>query len=201
MSSKDLAGQHEPGMIRRRLREPLTGNYVQDAVLGAVDGCVTTFDVVAAATAGGASERLIVVLGVANLLADGFSMAVSNYNAKTTLDDEIQKARRTEQYHIDRVPEGEREEIRQIFAAKGFDGETLEKVVSVITSNNAVWINTMLSEELGLQPVRISALRSSVVTFCAFLGVGFLPLGPFLLSCIPSSSKFTVSAALGAAAF
>lgn len=76
---------------------------------------------------------------MANLLADGFSMAVSNYNARKSVDDQIEKARRTEQHHIHNVPEGEREEIRQIFAAKGLEGPTLENVVRVITSDNARW--------------------------------------------------------------
>lgn len=125
--------------IARRLREPPSGNYVQDAVLGAIDGCVTTFAVVAAGSAGGLSDGLVVVFGMANLLADGFSMAVSNYNARKSVDDQIEKARRTEQHHIHNVPEGEREEIRQIFAAKGLEGPTLENVVRVITSDNARW--------------------------------------------------------------
>lgn len=56
--------------------------YLGDAVLGGIDGCVTTFAVVAGAVGGGLGGRVIVILGMANLLADGFSMAVSNYQGR-----------------------------------------------------------------------------------------------------------------------
>ena len=89
--------------------------------------------------------------------------------------------RRTEQSQIDRIPEEEREEIRQIFAAKGFAGEALEHVVSVITADRNVWINTMLREELGLQASPASPLRASMATFGAFLIAGAIPLSPFFI--------------------
>lgn len=64
---------------RRRLAESRHPSYLGDAILGSIDGCVTTFAVVAGAAGGGFSSGVVIVLGIANLLADGFSMAVSNY--------------------------------------------------------------------------------------------------------------------------
>jgi hypothetical protein len=70
------------------------------------------------------------VLGLAKLLADGCSMAVSNYQSASSRVARIEQVRRTEESHVERIPEGEREEIRALFARKGFSGEVLEKIVS-----------------------------------------------------------------------
>lgn len=77
--SEDLKEQHQPEAIKRRLEEGNTQSYLADSVLGGIDGCVTTFAVVAGAVGGELSGVVIIVLGFSNLLADGFSMAASNY--------------------------------------------------------------------------------------------------------------------------
>ena len=78
MDSLTLQAEHHPHAIRTRVGSQQNHSYLGDAVLGGVDGCVTTFAVVAGAAGAGFPSLVIVVLGVANLLADGLSMAVSN---------------------------------------------------------------------------------------------------------------------------
>lgn len=176
-----LVQEHSPEAIRRRLAATPEQSHLGDAVLGAIDGCVTTFAVVAGASGGGFSHAVIVVLGAANLVADGLSMAVGNYQAARTRRQGIETARQIEQRHVDEVPDGEREEVRQIFAAKGFAGQTLDRVVDVITADRALWIDTMLKEELGLHPLTPPPARAALWTFCAFVACGSIPLLPFLL--------------------
>ena len=91
------------------------------------------------------------MLGLANVLADGLSMAVSNYLRARADGELLQRFRDMEEAHIDEIPEGEREEIRQIFAGKGFDGPILEQIVTVITKDRRRWVDTMLTEEWGLR--------------------------------------------------
>jgi VIT1/CCC1 family predicted Fe2+/Mn2+ transporter len=194
-----LAAEHRPEAIRARLARAPRRSYLGDAVLGAIDGCVTTFAVVAGASGAALPGAVVVILGLANLVADGFSMAVSNYQGTKTERESLACARREEEEHIRLVPEGEREEIRQIFAAKGFGGETLERIVDVISAQRDVWVDTMLTEERGLTRRGADPLRAAAATFAAFAVAGLIPLAPFLLSV--QVDRFGASAAITAAAF
>lgn len=198
---EDLKRDHHPETIVRRLATRPNHGYLGDAVFGAVDGCVTTFAVVAGAMGGGLSHAVVLILGFANLIADGFSMAVGNYLGTKSEREKVEQARAMEFDHIERVPEGEREEIRQIFARKGFEGTTLEKIVEVITSNPRLWVDTMLHEELGLHLTIRSPVRAALATFCAFLIVGGIPLISFLIPGLEGTQRFGLSIGLTATAF
>lgn len=196
-----LVADHHPEAIQERLATQHKHSYVGDAVLGGIDGCVTTFAVVAGAVGGGFSSFVVVVLGFANLIADGFSMAISNYQNTKSQSEQVEEARRSEEDQIRRYPEGEREEVRQIFAAKGFEGKVLDQVVDVITRDRSLWVNTMLTEELGLRVQTPSPTRAAWTTFGAFLLVGFLPLLPFVVPGLAPGLVFPISAAVTAVAF
>lgn len=194
--------EHHPHAIRARLLEPRRSSYLGDAVLGGIDGCVTTFAVVAGAIGAGFSGVVVIILGVANLLADGLSMAVSNYLGTRAQHEELEQARREEERHIHEFPEGEREEIRQIFAAKGFSGDTLERIVDTVTQNKTLWIDTMLKEELGLHLEARSPFRAGVSTFLAFVVVGAVPLVPFFMgSLLAENQRFLISSVATGASF
>lgn len=167
--------------VRERLAEDKKQDYLSDAILGGIDGAITTFAVVSGATGGDFSTVVIVVLGFANLIADGFSMGVSNYLGTRSELERLREARRSERRQIEEDPAEEREEIRQIFAQKGFEGEVLDQVVETITADRQLWVRTMLIEELGLQVEEPRPFRSGLATFLAFLIVGLIPLVPFLL--------------------
>jgi VIT1/CCC1 family predicted Fe2+/Mn2+ transporter len=170
-----------PDAIRTRLARPPGIGYVRDWVYGGIDGAVTTLAVVAGVVGAELSPRVVLVLGLANLVADGFSMAASNYSGTKAEVDDYRRLRAIEKRHIAMAPEGERAEVREIYAAKGFEGRDLERAVRVITAEDDRWIDTMLSEEYGLPQVLRSPLRSALSTFAAFVVCGTVPLLAFLV--------------------
>jgi VIT1/CCC1 family predicted Fe2+/Mn2+ transporter len=199
----DMRASHTPEAIRERLVEGPNHSYLRDVVYGAVDGSVTTFAIVAGVAGAGLSPGIIIVLGAANLIGDGFSMAAGNYLATRAEQAERRRARRTEEAHIQEYPEGEREEVRQIFAKKGFSGADLERVVDVITSDRKQWVDTMIREELGLTTQGPAASRAALATFTAFVLIGLLPLLPFVWKATggPVERPFLLSVLITAAGF
>ena len=127
--------EHSPGAIRDRLATEPRHTYLRDWVYGGIDGAVTTFAIVSGVMGAELPPGIVLVLGVANLVADGFSMAASNYAGTRTERDELRYWEAVEHRHVDTVPEGEREEVRQIFRQKGLSGEDLERVVAAITAD------------------------------------------------------------------
>lgn len=199
--TRDLKEEHRPDKVRQRISATGGQSPLSDAVLGASDGIITTFAVVAGSAGGQFPTSVVIVLGMANLIADGFSMAVSNYLSARSRREEIDKAREDESWQIDSYPLGEFREVREIFARKGFRGATLDRIVEVITRNRDVWIDTMLEEELNLQKVTESPRRAAGVTFAAFVIFGSIPLIPFLVPLFPLRHLFLISSGLSAAAF
>ena len=170
---------HSPEASQVRLAAAPRHTYLRDWVYSGIDGAVTTFAVVAGVMGAGLSPGIVLVLGVANLVADGFSMAASNYLGTCTERDELRYWEAGEHRHIDTTPEGEREEVRQIFRQKGLTGDDLERVVATITADRARWVRTMLAEEYGLPPQVRSPWRAALSTFSAFMLCGVAPLLPF----------------------
>lgn len=200
----DLAAAHTPAAIRDRFRAGPDRTYLRDFIYGAVDGAVTTFAIVSGVAGAELSTGIVVILGVANLVGDGFSMAAANYLGTRAEEQVRERARRTEEQEIDAYPEGEREEIRQIFQAKGFTGQDLERAVEIVTSDRRRWVETMLVEELGLPLEGPSPFRAAAATFVAFLGVGLIPLLPFVAGYVREgmiASPFLWSSLFTAAAF
>ena len=201
-SLQDLRREHSPGAVSSRLAVRSTST-LSDWVLGAVDGAITTFAIMAGVAGAGLSAGVVVVLGVANLVADGLSMAASRFLGARADLERREIARVREHRHIELVPEGEREEVRQLLAAKGFADGELEIGVDVITRDVDTWVDFMLTEELGFAPQPDRPLVAATATFGGFVAFGVLPLLPFIvnLSIADIASPSAWSVGLTAVAF
>ena len=162
--------------------ESSKSSYLSDFVYGGIDGSVTTFAVVAGVVGASLSPSIVLILGFANLFADGFSMAVGNYLSTKSKREYIEKIRKAEEVSVRRIPGEEREEIREIFKEKGFFGRQLDDAVKIITGNKKIWVDTMMKDEFGMLEEEKSPIRGALVTFIAFNLIGFIPLLAYVLS-------------------
>ena len=173
---------HNPQDIADRLSQGPKYSYLRDFIYGAIDGTITTFAVVAGVAGAHLSSKVVVILGLANLIADGFSMAISNFFGTRSEREQLAMAEKIEHEHIQTNPEGEKEEIRQIFIKKGFTGKNLERAVDVITSDIDRWVNMMIQDEIGMKLHPVSPWRAGLSTFTAFVLAGFVPLIAYLVN-------------------
>ena len=175
----ELEHEHTPDAIADRISSA-NHNYIRDFIYGGIDGAVTTFAIVSGVAGAQLSPKIILILGFANLIADGFSMAASNFLGTRAEREDYERLEKIEYRHIEVAPEGEREEVRQIYREKGFEGEELETAVDLITSDDDRWVKTMLTEEYGLPAEIRSPWYASIATFLAFVVCGLVPLVPYL---------------------
>jgi len=156
--------------------------YLPEIVYGSMDGIVTTFAVVAGSAGADLSISIILILGMSNLFADGLSMSIGSFLSKKSEQDNYKKHLKIEEWEIENLPEVERQEIVDIYRAKGFEGIELEMVVNRITSNKQVWLDTMMKDELGLTLESKSPLKAGLSTLAAFIVAGSIPLIVYVLS-------------------
>jgi len=190
--------EHSPDAIRKRLDTGPTHNYLRDWIYGGIDGSVTTLAVVTGVAGAQLSNWIILALGFANLFADGFSMAASNYLGTRAEHDDWRRLEQIENRHIELAPDGEREEVRQIFERKGFEGNDLRRIVDLVTADRERWVRTMLTEEYGLPQEVRSPWIAAISTFTAFLICGLVPMLPYLFG---TEHSLAVSVTLTAIVF
>jgi vacuolar iron transporter family protein len=159
------------------------GTYIRDLVYGANDGIITTFAVVAGVAGASLSATVVLILGFANLLADGLAMALGNYLGTKSEAAYIAAERAMEAWEVDHLPQEETAEIRAIYRQKGFTGRDLDRAVAIITADKKRWVSEMMVSELSLIPEtdRQAAFKKGLATFIAFTLAGFMPLTPYIL--------------------
>lgn len=201
MSTHNESELHNESMSKLNL----LNDYLGEFVYGGIDGCVTTFAVVSGAVGAGLDSSIIIILGFANLFADGLAMSIGAYLSTKAVKDSYNKHLKTEYWEVDNLPEKETEEIREIYEAKGFKGDLLEQVVSTITADKDRWVDVMMKEELELAKETKSSLIVGAATFVSFILLGLIPLtvyiydhysntveNPFLTSIILTSLGFII---------
>ncbi len=183
--SKEPAAQGKSALIQQvRIHDhhdPHHGEFrLSDVILGGQDGLVNVLGVILGVAAATSDARIVIAAGLAATFAESISMGAVAYTSRLAENDLYHSEREREYRHIHLAPDVEVEEIRDIYRKKGFDGETLEKIVDVITANPDVWVNVMMSEEFQMTPPEKSkAVRSALlVGFSALIG-SLIPMFPF----------------------
>ncbi|MBT4385091.1 hypothetical protein HOD30_05085 [Candidatus Peregrinibacteria bacterium] len=155
-------------------------NWLPDFVYGGIDGAITTFAVVAGVVGAQLSTPVILILGFANLLADGFSMAAAKYSSDKAELQRIQYIKQIEYKSIEEKPEEEQKEVKTILKSFGFKDENLDRAQKVITSDPDIWVKVMLNHEFNVIEENIDPKKGAIATFWSFLVVGIIPLSGYV---------------------
>lgn len=189
---------HTEHLHHARVDPHKQASELSDIILGGQDGIVNVLGVILGVAAATMDTRIVMVAGLAATFAESVSMAAVAYTS-TLADADFYEAEREREYrHLEKAPNLEREEIRQIYQEKGFEGEALEHIVDTITRDKDVWVAVMMAEEHRLQPIdRKTALRSGLIVGLAALIGSLIPLVPFMF--LPVSTGMWSSVLLTAA--
>ncbi len=166
---------------------------LSDIILGGQDGLVNVLGIILGVAAATSDPRIVLVAGLAATFAESVSMGAVAYTSHLAEVDFYEAERDREYRHIAQVPKLEREEIRQIYKDKGFQGDLLERIVKTITTDPDVWVAVMLAEEHQLAPVqRSQALKNALIVGVSAIIGSLIPLAPFLLLPIVPSMLLSV---------
>lgn len=171
----DYAIEQQPHVHR------VEGSGIRDATLGANDGLVSVLTLIAG-VAGATSGRVVLLAGISALVAGAISMGVGAFVSARAYRAYFLKELQREIREMRELPDVEREEIRDIYRNRGFEGEALNLVVDTITSNPTVWLRVMMQEELGLSQGFSEPLGAALTVFVAFLVGGIVPVVPFIFT-------------------
>lgn len=170
------------------------GQYIKSAVYGGLDGIITTFAVVAGVAGAALSSGVVLILGFANLIADGLSMAIGDYlSSKAELEYEHAERQR-ELWEVEHFPEGEKTELIEVYVQKGIPPEDARTVVDIISRHKEAWVDIMMTEELGIVPSDGSPVKNALVTFLSFAGFGLVPLLAYVVARLVPVATFNTFA-------
>jgi vacuolar iron transporter family protein len=189
-----ITKQHLPKQDHDQLEHHSQGdphrysNPLADVILGGQDGLVNVLGIVLGVAAATSDPRIVMVAGLAATFAESVSMAAVAYTATLAETAHFESELEREYRHVRKVPAVEREEIREIYRQKGFEGEFLDQIVDKITADEDVWVGVMMAEEHQLTPSsRSDAARSALVVGIAAIVGSLIPLAPFLFLSVGAS--------------
>lgn len=157
------------------------GSLVRQIILGGQDGLVNVLGLLLGVAGATSDPKLIIIAGLAATAAESISMAAVAYTSSKAQKEHYLKEREKERWEMEHLPEVERAEIRLIYMKKGFRGKNLDMVVNHICSNEKLWLDTMMTEELGLASADgiNPGSEALVVGFSSVIG-SIIPIIPFI---------------------
>lgn len=196
------ASAHDPQRIAEAAKEQHGGAshaYLGNMVYGGLDGIVTTFAVVSGVAGASLGAHVVLILGLANLFADGLSMAVGAYLSSKSDQEYYNRERQREAWEVEHFPDGERAELVTLYRMQGYSPEDAAELVRIQSQDPTKWVDTMMVNELGLLKDDKKPTTSALATLLAFVAAGSLPLLVYLAGLIvpiAPSTAFPVSLAL-----
>jgi VIT1/CCC1 family predicted Fe2+/Mn2+ transporter len=168
-----------------------------------LDGIITTFAVVSGVAGAELGSNVVLILGLANLFADGFSMATGTFLSSRSEQEYYDRERQREAWEVEHFPEGERAELYEIYRYQGYSEEDARRMMEIHSRDPKRWVDAMMVTELRLLPSDRRPILSALATFVAFVLAGSVPLLIYLLGLVvpvPAEIRFPVSLALSGVA-
>jgi vacuolar iron transporter family protein len=195
------ASAHDPSHIRQAMEHHAGegSQYIGEMVYGGLDGIITTFAVVSGVAGANLGANIVLILGLANLFADGFSMAVGSYLSTKSEHELYQREQARETWEVEHFPEGEKAELYELYLAQGYAEEDAHKMVEIKSKDKNLWVKAMMLEELGMLEDTRNPLRNGLTTLISFIVAGAVPLLIYLLGLvvtIPAGMAFPASLVL-----
>jgi vacuolar iron transporter family protein len=196
---------HDPAHIAEAAEEHggAGSQYLGEMVYGGLDGIITTFAVVSGVAGAQLGTPVILILGLANLLADGFSMATGAYLSTKSEQEYYRREWEREAWEVENFPDGERAELYEIYRQRGYEEAEARQLVDIQSREPKRWVKAMMIDELGMLEDEVNPLVNGLVTFASFIVAGAVPLLVYLLGLafpVPSQVAFPVAIALSALA-
>ena len=198
-SPSNIETHHDEHHYHSRHDPHRQASGLSNVILGGQDGLVNVLGVILGVAAATQDVRIVLAAGMAATFAESVAMGGVAYTSTVADQEFYESEREREHRHIETVPHLEEQEIREIYRAKGFQGELLERIVAKITEDKDVWVNVMLAEEHQLVPTsRREAVKASLIVGLSALVGSFIPLTPFFF--IPVGMGIWVSLIVSALA-
>lgn len=178
------ASAHDPKRIAQAAKEHHGGassQYLGDMVYGGLDGIITTFAVVSGVAGAELGANIIMILGLANLFADGFSMATGAFLSEKSDQEYYERERQREEWEVDHFPDGEKAELYELYVSQGYSKDDARQMVDIKSKDKTLWVNAMMVEELGMLKDEKKPLLSALATLVSFVVAGAVPLLIYLI--------------------
>jgi VIT1/CCC1 family predicted Fe2+/Mn2+ transporter len=181
-------------------RHFMAGQVVRDAVIGMADGLTVPFALAAGLTGAVDSTWIIVVAGLAEIVAGAIAMGLGGFLAARSDAEHYASERAREHREIHEIPADEAAEVMAVLQEYGLRPEEAGPVVEALQKRPEAWVDFMMRFELGLErPDPTRALWSAVTIGGAYAVGGFIPLLPYMLMkhalpALAASSAMTILA-------
>ncbi|MDB5037666.1 MAG: hypothetical protein JWQ35_1194 [Bacteriovoracaceae bacterium] len=156
------------------------GNNLRAAVFGANDGLLSNASLILGVSGASQDPAVILLSGVAGLLAGAFSMGAGEYISVKSQRELFEYQIELEKKELEEYPEEEAEELALIYQAKGISPEEAKKIADALISNPEQALDTLAREELGISPTELgSPWGAALFSFFSFSAGALVPLFPF----------------------
>jgi len=169
-----------------------TGSQVvRDIVIGMSDGLTVPFALTAGMTGAVNSNTIIITAGIAEIIAGSIAMGLGGYMAGQTDYEHYYAERKREYQEVERIPEFEKKEIRDILSEYGISEQNQYIFTDDLSKNKDKWVDFMMRFELGLEKPELNRARNSALTIAmAYITGGLIPLLPYFLTSTPISGLY-----------